>query len=180
MDEHKEVFILSYGCDLDHSNVAFLVKERLMPFCSWYNRNPAKETDICVRYDAFDINRNKHEELYYSHTFYINKIRLDAFMHALSKLKGNHVYLNPCVRGHIEATINGLEYTGRIYEKLVDGEELIFIDEESKNNIEIREKLPSLPKELQFLKMQKNKSFEERNLLFVNWIQRIISETKKK
>lgn len=28
----KEVFILSYGCDLDHNNIDFLVNERLMPY----------------------------------------------------------------------------------------------------------------------------------------------------
>jgi hypothetical protein len=28
----KTVFLLSYGCDLDHYNIDFLVKERLMPF----------------------------------------------------------------------------------------------------------------------------------------------------
>jgi len=37
----KTVFLLSYGCDLDHNNIDFLVKERLIPFdekCLWPNR----------------------------------------------------------------------------------------------------------------------------------------------
>jgi len=180
VNERKEIFILSYGCDLDHSNIAFLVKERLMPFSDWYSKKSPNETDICVRYETFDINRNKHQQLYYAHAFFINKIRLEAFMYSLSKLKGSHAYLNPRVRGHIETTIDGLEYTGRVYETLEDGEELIFVDEESTNNIELRDNLPFLPNELQFLKIPKNTSFEERNLLFANWIQKIISEIKKK
>lgn len=180
MIERKEVFILSYGCDLDHSNIAFLVKERLMSFSNWYSRKSPKETDICVRYEAFDINRNKHQQLYYGHEFYINKIRLEAFMHSLSKLKGSHVYLNPLVRGHIEATIDGLEYTGRVYETLEDGQQLIFIDEESTNNIALRDKLPSLPKDFQYLKIPKDTNFEESYSLFSSWIQSIISKPKKK
>ncbi len=179
MNERKEVFILSYGCDLDHNNIAFLVKERLMPFSDWYSRKSPKETDICVRYEAFDINLTKHKQLYYAYSFYINKTRLEAFMHSLSKLKGNHVYLNPRVRGHIEATIDSLDYTGRVYENLEDGEDLIFVDEESINNIKLRERLLSLPSELQVLKIPKNKSFEERNLLFANWIIGITPEIKK-
>jgi len=179
VNERKEIFILSYGCDLDHSNIAFLVKERLMSFSDFYSRKSPNETDICVRYETFDINPNKHQQLYYAHAFFINKIRLEAFMYSLSKLKGSHVYLNPRVRGHIEATIDGLEYTGRVYETLEDGADLIFVDEESTNNIELRENLPFLPSELQFLKIPKNTRVEERNLLFANWIQKIISETKK-
>ena len=138
MNERKEIFILSYGCDLDHSNIAFLVKERLMPFSDFYSKKLPNETDICVRYETFDINPNKHRELYYAHAFFINKIRLEAFMYSLSKLKGSHVYLNPRVRGHIKATIDGLEYTSRVYGTLEDRETLIFIDEESTNNIELR------------------------------------------
>jgi len=58
VNEHKEVFILSYGCDLDHSNINFLVKERLMPFS--HKKSP-NETDICVQYEVFDVNRKKHK-----------------------------------------------------------------------------------------------------------------------
>lgn len=180
MNEQKEVFILSYGCDLDHSNIAFLVKERLMPFSNWLNKKLPNETDICVHYEAFDINRKKHEQLYYGHDFYINKIRLEAFKFSLSKLKGEHIYVHPQARGHIETLIDGLEYTGRVYETLEDEQELIFLDEESTNNIELREILPSLPRELQFLKIPNNTIFEEREVLFSNWVRKIINETNKR
>ncbi len=180
MNEQKEVFILSYGCDLDHSNIAFLVKERLMPFSHWHNKKSPKETDICVQYEVFDVNRKKHKQLYYGHKFYINKLRLEAFMYSLSKLKGNHVYANPQVRGHAIALIDGVEFTGRVYESLEDGQNLIFLDEESTYNIPLREKLPTLPIELHFLKIPNNIFFEESDLLFGIWIKSIINEINKK
>jgi hypothetical protein len=175
VNEHKEVFILSYGCDLDHSNINFLVKERLMPFS--HKKSP-NETDICVQYEVFDVNRKKHKQLYYGHKFYINKIRLEAFLYSLSKLKGNHVYANPLVRGHAYALIDGVEYTGRIYESFEDAQTLVFIDEESINNIPLREKLPSLRKELHFLKTPINIPFEESDLLVAKWVKSIINEIK--
>lgn len=178
VNEHKEVFILSYGCDLDHSNINFLVKERLMPFSHWHNKKSPNETDICVQYEVFDVNRKKHKQLYYGHKFYINKIRLEAFLYSLSKLKGNHVYANPQVRGHACALIDGVEYTGRVYESLEDAQTLVFIDEDSTNNMPLREKLPSLRKELHFLKMPINITFEESDLLVAKWIKSIINEIK--
>ncbi|MGE7919815.1 hypothetical protein ACQKM9_12810 [Viridibacillus sp. NPDC093762] len=179
----KEVFILSYGCDLDHSNIDYLVKERLMPFsverAYWRKEKPPKESDICLYYDVFEINRNKLNKGYYGNTFYINEMRLESFMYSLSKLKGNHVYGNPNVRAHAYVFIDNVEYTGRIYESLVDNEYLVFLDEESLNNIELREKLPSLQRELHYLSMPKGLSLEERDLLVAEWIRRIISEVKK-
>jgi len=176
VNEHEEVFILSYGCDLDHSNIDYLVKERLLPFSHWTNKKRPKETDICVRYEVFDINPKKHKQLYYGHKFNINKMRLEAFMYSLSKLKGNHVYVHPKVRGHVNVYIDDLEYSGRVYQTLVNDQKLIFIDEESENNFTLREKLPKLQKDLHCLKMQSNITFEERDLLVTNWINRIINE----
>ncbi len=97
-------------------------------------------------------------------------------MYSLSKLKGNHVYVHPKVRGHVNVYIDDLEYTGRVYQTLVNDQKLIFIDEESENNFTLREKLPKLQKDLHCLKMQSNITFEERDLLVTNWINRIINE----
>ncbi|MGE7919808.1 hypothetical protein ACQKM9_12770 [Viridibacillus sp. NPDC093762] len=181
----KEVFILSYGCNLDHSNINYLVKERLIPFsvnrAYWRNEKPPKESEICLIYDVFDINRNKHKDnLYYLDKFYINEVRLESFLYSLSKLKGNHVYAKPNVRGHAYVQIDNVEYTGRIYKTLEDGVCLVFLDEESEHNIELREKLPFLPSGLHFLKMSNDLSLEDSNTLVAEWIQRIINEVGNK
>ncbi|WP_155592260.1 hypothetical protein [Lysinibacillus cavernae] len=73
MKKYEEVFILSYGCDLDHSNIDYLVKERLLPFSHWHNNKTPKETAICVRYEAFDINPKKHKQLYLDINFILIK-----------------------------------------------------------------------------------------------------------
>ncbi|QNK87807.1 hypothetical protein H7992_22005 [Sporosarcina sp. resist] len=184
----KEVFIFSYGCDLDHNNIDVLVKERLMPYSDHrsYLRNemPPKESDICLKYDVFDINRNKHKDNLYSlDKFYINKVRLEAFMYSLSKLKGDHIYANPNVRGHATVNLDNVEYTARVYGAVVDevdDKRLVFLDEESLSNVELREKLPSLPSDLQFLTMPIEITLEERESLVSEWIQRIICEVKNK
>jgi len=176
LNELNEVFILSYGCDLDHSNIDYLVKERLLPFSHWTYKKQPKETDICVRYETFDINPKKHKQLYYGHKFYINKTRLEAFMYSLSKLKGNHIYLNPRARGHAYVYIDDLEYTGRVYKTLDGGQKLVFIDEESENNYPLREKLPVLRKDLHYLKIKSDLTFEESDMLISNWIKSIINE----
>ncbi len=180
MNHQKEVFILSYGCDLDHSNIDYLVKERLLPFSCWTYKKQPKETDICVRYEVFDINPKKHKQVYYGHKFYINNTRLEAFMYSLSKLKGNHVYADPRVRGHVIAFLDGVEYTGRVYESLEDDQNLIFLDEESIYNIPLREELPTLPRDIHFLKIPNDLYSEESELLFGNWIKTIINEINKK
>lgn len=181
----KEFFILSYGCDLDHNNIDFLVKERLMPYSvnRTYLQNKKhmpKESDVCLYYDVFDINRNKHKDnIYYVDKFYINEVRLKAFMYSLSKLKGNHIYANPKVRGHSYVSIDNVEYTGRVYESLVDKNRLVFLDEESSENIELRNKLPLLPRELHFLTIPNGVSFEKSDLLVANWIKKIKNHVTK-
>ena len=175
----KELFILSYGCDLDHSNIDFLVKERLMPYsvdrAYWRNERPPKESEICLKYDVFDFNRNKHKDNLYSFdNFYINEIRLEAFMYSLSKLKGNHVYAHPNVRGHVNVDLDNKEYTARVYRSIENDKRLIFLDEESHNNVELREKLPSLPSDLQFLTAPSGITYEETQLFVSEWMQRII------
>lgn len=180
----KEFFILSYGCNLDHNNIDFLVKERLMPYSSnkAYRKNKKylpKASDICLSYDVFDINRNKHKDnLYYIDKFYINEERLKAFMYSLSKLKGNHIYAAPNVRGHVNVSIDDVEYSARVYSTLSKNDSIVFLDEEGSANAELRERLPFLPTELHCLTISDDVSFEESDLLVIEWIQRVISEVK--
>ena len=181
----KEVFILSYGCDLDHNNIDFLVKERLMPYsvdrAYWRNERPPKESEINLQYDVFDINRNKHNDNLYSFDkFYINEVRFEAFLYSLSKLKGDHIYAVRNMKGHVTVYLDNKEYTARVYMTVKDDKNLIFLDEESHENIPLREKLPYFPSDLRFLTVSSEITYEEAQVLVSEWIQCILSELENK
>lgn len=60
----KTVFLLSYGSDLDHNTINFLVKERLKPYArgkgNKLNMKVSRHPEIILIYDVYDVNLNKH------------------------------------------------------------------------------------------------------------------------
>lgn len=175
----KTVFILTYGCDLDHSNIDFLVNERLLPFKKYYNKpnkRISNNPEIKLVYDVYDVNRKKHiENKYFLEEFYITETQLKAFEYSLSKLKGNTVRCNPSIRGHYFLRISGIEYSARNYHSL-EKTELIFLDEEEVNNKRLRKLLNTLPEEMQWLEVSLGKNFEEREQMVNNWIKTLLSK----
>lgn len=176
----ETVFLLSFGCDLDHSNIDFLVKERLMPYAitekNEMKMKNSKHLAVRMMYDVYDVNRNKHvDNKYYLEEFIISEAHLLAFEYSLSKLKGNHIRCRPYARGHYDLTINEKEYSTRVYQKLSDDNELFFIDEESIHNISIRKKTHKLPSELQWLMLPKDIKTNERESSINEWMQTVLN-----
>lgn len=171
----ENVFLLSYGCDLDHSNIDFLVKERLMPFAHKENKmNKRNSNDLSIRmlYDVYDVNSKKHiDNNYYLEEFIVSEAHFLAFEYSLSKLKGNHIRCRPYARGHYDLTINGKEYSTRVYQKLSGDHELFFIDDEAIHNIVLRKHIHALPNELQWLVLPKNIEDIKRECAIFDWIQ---------
>lgn len=176
----KTIFLLSYGCNLDHNNIDFLVKERLMPFTKYKGNKPNKTIprtpEILLIYDVYDVNRNKHvDNKYYLEEFFISETRLQAFEYSLSKLKGHHMQCRPYARGHYNVFIDGKEYSSRVYQTLSSDNELFFLDEETFHNIGLREKSHNLPSELQWLTLPQKLDPADRGSAISNWIQKIIN-----
>ncbi|VDG96802.1 Uncharacterised protein [Lysinibacillus sphaericus] len=176
----ETVFLLSYGCDLDHSNIEFLVKKRLMPNAitkeNKMNKRISKHLTIRMMYDVYDINWNKHvDNKYYLEEFVITEAHLQAFEYSLSKLKGNHIRCRPYSRGHYDLTINGKEYSTRVYQEILGDNELFFIDEEAIHNLCLRKQNHKLPSELQWLMLPKDIETTERESAINDWIQTVLN-----
>lgn len=176
----ETVFLLSYGCNLDHSNIEFLVKKRLMPYAitkeNNKNKRNSKYITIRMMFDVYDINWNKHvDNKYYLEEFVISEAHLLAFEYSLSKLKGNHIRCRPYVRGHYDLTINGREYSTRVYQEILGDNELFFIDEEAINNLSLRKQNHKLPSKLQWLMLPKDIEIAERESAINDWIQTLLN-----
>lgn len=60
----KEKLLLIYGSNLDHSNINFLVKDRLSRFevkSGYIPRKTDTNRDILFHYDVYDVNLEKHK-----------------------------------------------------------------------------------------------------------------------
>ncbi|QDQ02449.1 hypothetical protein FOH38_19375 [Lysinibacillus fusiformis] len=176
----KQVLLLIYGCNLDHSNISFLEKDRLSRFEVEWDYVPCKlneKRDILFQYDVYDVNLEKNRKCscrWFS-KYLISERQLDAFEYSLSKLNmGKYIRCNPNIRGHIEVIVNDLEYSAGIL-GTEDNKMLIFlIDEESENNEMIRSKLHLVPMEMQFLTIDNGFSYEEEKLKVKEWIEGIL------
>lgn len=176
----KRVLLLIYGCNLDHSNISFLERDRLSRFEVEWDYVPCEineKQDVLFQYDVYDVNLEKNRKNSYSwfSKYIISERQLDAFEYSLSKLNmGTYFRCNPNIRGHIEVIVNDLEYSAAVL-GTEDNEMLIYlIDEESENNKTIRSKLHLIPNEMRFLTIDNGFSYEEKKLKVKEWIEGIL------
>lgn len=175
----KTVFLLSYGSDLDHNTIDFLVKERLKPFArrngNKLNMKVSLHPEILLMYDVFDVNLNKHvDNKFYLEKFLISEAHFQAFEYSLYKLKGHHIQCRPYARGHYELSINGNKYSARVYQTLSNDKELFFLDEEAIHNSSLREKNHELPIDLQWLVLPKDIDKTERETAIFDWMNKVL------
>lgn len=176
----ETIFLLNYGNDLDHDKMNLLIKEKLMPFRKLYNnkinKNIVNAPDIELIIDTFDFNKDKHvENQYYLEYFYLSRNQFESFYKKFTRLKGHHVRCKPNHRGHYYASINDKEYTARVFVTL-DDTQLIFVDDESIDNEELRRKVYKLPSNLQSLVISKRtiRDHNERERYVKEWINKIL------
>ena len=147
----KEKLLLIYGCNLDHSNINFLVKDRLSRFQVNYGyipRKSEKNRDILFRYDVYDVNLERHINSAdgWFNDYLISECQFEAFEYSLSKLTiATIVRCQPNIRGHYEPIINGVEYSALIRRTNDEKRDIVFIDLNSENNAMIRSKMHLLP-----------------------------------
>ncbi|MEK5215964.1 hypothetical protein [Psychrobacillus sp. FSL H8-0487] len=176
----KRVLLLIYGCNLDHSNISFLEKDRLSRFEVEWDYAPCKlndKRDVLFQYDVYDVNLEKNRKCSgrWLSKYLIDEHQLNAFEYSLSKLNtGMYIRCNPNIRGHIEVTVNDLEYSAGILGTEDNKTRIFLIDEESENNEMIRSKLHLLPIEMQLLTIDTGFSYEERKLKVKEWIEQIL------
>lgn len=140
------------------------------------NKTNSKQVTVRLMYDVFDINWNKHiDNKYYLNEFFISEAHLLAFEYSLSKLKGYTIRCHPNARGHYDLSLNGKEYSTRVYQKLKGDQELFFIDDEATHNISIRKLNNKLPSKLQWLILPKDLKTTDRESAIHDWIQTVLN-----
>ncbi len=176
----KKILLLTYGCNLDHSNIGYLVKERLSPFEIEWGEIPSKvnpKRNVLFQYDVYDVNveMNKKSGDIYFHQYLISEDHLSAFEYSLSKLnKGNNTRCHLDARGHYYVDIDNVEYSARTLISLDKQSIFVFLDEDSHFNSFIRSQLHLLPTELHYLILDYNLSYKEKELKVKSWIQQIL------
>ncbi len=176
----KEKLLLIYGSNLDHSNIKFLVKDRLSKFqvkSGYIPRKTDRNRDILFQYDIYDVNFEKHKISAngWGNIYLISERQLEAFNYSISKLNtGTIVYCKPTIRGHYAPVIDGVEYNAILRRTADEKSEIFFIDYNSNNNKNIWHKLHLLPYEIQFLIIDYGLSYEEKELKVKKWIEQIL------
>ena len=176
----KEELLFIYGSNLDHSNINFLVKDRLRKYQLKYNRIPSKidtKRDILFQYDVYDVNFEKHKISAdgWCNIYLISERQLEAFEYSMSKINtGTIVKCKPTIRGHFDPVINGVEYNVIMRRTADEKNEIFFIDYNSENNKNIQGKLHILPSEMQFLIMDYGLSDEEQEIKVKKWVEQIL------
>ncbi|MFD4929190.1 hypothetical protein ACFWMS_09685 [Peribacillus butanolivorans] len=137
----KDYFLFTFGCNLDHSNIEYLVKERLESFVrpimvnnNWTNQNPKIRKDSNIHF-TYDVDDKKHKEnLYYIKDYYISEEQLCGFEYSLRKLKGNHIWCRPNTRDHFNMKIKEIDWA-YIYVTINNDIEIRLLDREVPNSL---------------------------------------------
>lgn len=167
---------------MDYDNIDDLIQETIEPFRKYgfnkINRNIPENPEIKLVLDTFDVNKEKHiENKYFLEEFYITKELFEYFESYFTEFKGHHTRCLPNIRGHSNVFIGDKDYSVRVF-VTTDNNELIFVDDESIDNEELRSHMHKLPENLQFLMIPRNKaiSLEDRESYVRDWIQKLLEK----
>lgn len=173
----NQIAILTYGNNLDERAIDGL-------FDTYLKRDTfGEQGEITVRFDTYDANVKSRYRNGWCSEIPMDASQFIAFEAAVHRLNGTHVRIHHRVRGHFEVVIEGKEIStsvyktrdcSKVYREPVEGRYLFFIDEESEDNHEIRDKMHLLPDKLQFLSLPVTLPFEEREVYVRDWIKRIL------
>ena len=178
----NQIAVLTYGNHLDERAIDDLIDTYLI------RDNLGKQGEIIVRYDTYDANVNSRYRNGWFSEFPMDASLFKVFEAAVHRLNGTHVRIHHRVRGHFEVVIEGKEIStsvyktrdcSKVYRDSVEGRYLFFIDEESEDNHEIRDKMHLLPEKLQFLSLPVTLPYEEREVYVRDWIKRILRLIQK-
>ncbi|WP_010272128.1 hypothetical protein [Paenibacillus senegalensis] len=174
--------LLTYGHDLDHSNIDFLVRERLAPYFAYGidYEHPSLQfgAEFILNYQVYDTNIKKWTPSYYLNDYHLTSKQLSGFLYSLKKLKGTHVLCDPKVHGHHWMERDGVEYSTNVF-KTVEEEYLYFLEfnNEPIADEKYAERTRKLPKEQLSslcLRVPSTLNYEERTEKVNNWLDRLL------
>lgn len=175
-------FLLTFGRNLDHSNIDYLVKWRLSKYKGglqedYFNTVLNKGADIILNYQIIDTNFERRSSKYYLNDYHVTETQKNGFMYSLNKLKGTHVWCDPRVQGHAFCVVDGIEFSFYVYRSL-EGLEYRFpqyYNDDSKADIFVRIHIDDMPEGEQYLQFPFNLSNEEKDRVTVEWIHKLIA-----
>lgn len=177
----KRRFLLTFGCNLDHSNIDYLVKDRLSKFKGsiqkdYFNPDLKKGAEIILNYQIIDINFDRISSKYYLDDYHITEAQKNGFFESLNKLKGTHVWCNPRVQGHAFCEVDNNEFCFNVYES-IEGIEYRFPQYHNTHynaDLVVRNNLHKMSVEEQYLQLPINLSEVEKDEITIQWIQKLI------
>jgi len=176
----KRRFLLTFGRNLDHSNIDYLVQSRLFKYKGriqedYFNPVLKRGAELILNYQIIDTNFNRVSMKYYLDDFHLTEAQKNGFMLSLQKLKGTHVWCDPKVQGHAFCEVNGIKYSFHVYRSL-QGQEFRFPEyyNDSTADATIQSQLHKLPEEEQYIQFPADINPEEQDEITIKWIQRLI------
>lgn len=172
-------FLVTFGYNLDHSNIDYLVSDRLSRHKGWIQKDyfdPVlhKGAAFILNYQIIDTNVARVSQRYYLDDYHVTEAQLQGFLYSLNKLKGTHVLCNPRVQGHHWTVIDGHEYSCYAYQTL-DGRDLRFLQyEEDSEEASLKNGVPRIPEHQHYLAFPSDCSQEEKDRRLTDWINGII------
>lgn len=177
----KRRFLLTFGFNLDHSNIDHLVKERLAKHRGgiqedYFNTVLQKGADLILNYQIIDTNFDRISSKYYLNDYHITEAQKNGFMYSLVKLKGTHVWCNPRIQGHAFCVVDGIEFSFYVY-RSINGTEYRFpqyYNDDSSADMIVRSGQPRMPEDERYLAFPAGLSMEEKDGLTIPWIRKLI------
>ncbi|ANA80555.1 hypothetical protein PVOR_04383 [Paenibacillus vortex V453] len=179
---HKRRFLLTFGRNLDHSNIDYLVKSRLSRYKGgiqkdYFNTVLKKGAEVILNYQIIDTNFDRISSRYYLDDFHLTEAQKNGFLLSLSKLKGTHVWCDPRIQGHAFCVVGDIEFSFYVYRSL-EGQEYRFpqyYNHDGNADIIVHSQLPKMPEEEQYLCFPTDWSLEVKDEITIKWIQKLIN-----
>ncbi|WP_234032863.1 hypothetical protein [Paenibacillus faecalis] len=178
--------MLTFGCNLDHSNIDYLVKQRLSQLKGrlqedYFNPKLNKGAECILNYQVIDTNFDKISSKYYLDDYHVTEAQKSGFKYSLDKLKGTHVWCNPRIQGHAYCVVDNNEFSFNVYQSL-EGMEYRFPQYDNVDynaDIILRNNLHKMLEEDQYLQLPNNLSDDEKDEITIQWIQNLIAVSHK-
>lgn len=173
-------FLITFGHNLDHSNMDDLVSDRLSRHKGriqkdYFDPVLRKGAAFILNYQIIDTNADRVSQRYYLDDYHITEAQLQGFLYSLNKLKGTHVMCNPRKQGHHWTVIDAIEYSCYAYQTL-DGRDLRFIEYQNDTRADavMKKGIPRIPEHQHYLAFPTDCTQEEKDRRLTDWICGII------
>jgi hypothetical protein len=173
-------FLVTFGYNLDHSNIDYLVSDRLSRHKGriqkdYFDPVLHKGAAFILNYQIIDTNAARVSQRYYLDDYHVTEAQLQGFLYSLNNLKGTHMLCNPTKQGHHWTVIDEIEYSCYAYQTL-DGRDLRFIEynNDTRADANMKKGIPRIPEHQHYLTFPSDCSQEEKDRRLTDWFKGII------